>query len=619
MPQMTLEQAMQFGFSRHQAGDFAEAESVYRQVLSRFPDFAPALHLLGIILAQRGQSAEGIELIRRAIEREPATPDFRNTLAAFLLSSGKIQEAIESCRAAIQIKPDYAEVHQTLGNALCQAGRVAEARLAYEEALRLQPNLAGSCCNLATLHSQAGELADAIHLMTRVIELLPNWAAGYDNLASVLHQAGRPREAIAMARKAVELAPKVPEARSKLLFLLGFDPAADAKQILEEHREWDRLFGGPRKTINDFKSLDRSPDRPLRVGYFSPDFREHSVASFFLGLLAHHDRTRVESYCYSNSVAADAMTGKLRQAAHQWRDAIRLSDDALIDQIRTDQIDIFVDLAGNTYGGRPVIFANQPAPIQVSYLGYSQTTGLRTIAYRLTDALVDPPTSDAIFSEQLIRLPHAFATFSPPDDAPPTARVDGPFTFGSFCSLAKMSDDFIATASRILNELPDSRLILVAVGLADPAIASQLAARFTAHHIDAARLEMIGYLPLAAYLKLHQRVDLILDSFPVTGHTTVCQGLWMGVPSVCLEGKYYPQRLAASVMRHVGLTEFVASSTDEYVQIARRFAGDANHRASLRESLRRRMSESVLLDHAAIAAAMEAEYRSIWHALLRGQ
>jgi protein O-GlcNAc transferase len=354
------------------------------------------------------------------------------------------------------------------------------------------------------------------------------------------------------------------------------------------------------------------------VGYLSPDFREHSTGYFVEGLLAGHDRGAVEVFCYSSGRAADGVTARLKEHFACFRNVVGMSDRSAAELIRRDGIDVLVDLAGHTGENRLLILAYKAAPVQVTYLGYPNTTGMTAIAYRLTDALADPPGEGVErYSEKLVRLPGSFLCYRPVEDAPeagePPAARQGSVTFGCFNAQAKINLPLVEQWSRILRRVARSSLIVKNASLADGATRDRLAGMFGVCGVGVERLELLGRTATPAqHLAVYRRVDIALDTFPYHGTTTTCEALWMGVPVVTLAGAVHRSRVGVSLLRSVGLPELVAGSWDEYVEIAAGLAGDRGRLVELRAGMRERMRESRLMDGAGLAREVEGAYRDMW-------
>jgi predicted O-linked N-acetylglucosamine transferase (SPINDLY family) len=342
--------------------------------------------------------------------------------------------------------------------------------------------------------------------------------------------------------------------------------------------------------------------------------RDHSVAFFIEPILAAHDRAAFDVFCYSTAVRGDAVTQRLASKADHWRDCGRLSDYAIAQQIRNDGIDLLVDLAGHTVGNRLAVFAMRATPVQASWIGYPNTTGLKTMDFRLTDAISDPPGADAFSTERLVRLPHGFLCFQPSNDAPPPqAPSDGrPFTLASFNAVPKYSDGCIAAWAQILRRLPTARLRLKAADLANGLARRRLLAAFAAHGIEAQR---IALLPLVAsrreHLAAYHDIDLALDPFPYNGTTTTCEALWMGVPVLTLRGQIHAGRTGASLLTQVGLEAFIAETKEAYVEAAVAFAGKIGRDANRRADLRARMKAAPLCRPDIFVPTLERAYRDM--------
>jgi predicted O-linked N-acetylglucosamine transferase (SPINDLY family) len=422
-------------------------------------------------------------------------------------------------------------------------------------------------------------------------------------------------DAIAAYRQAMLLWPHFSDANSNLLLALNYHAGMEPRTIFEEHLRWNRELAEPLRPFIQTPRNDRSPDRRLRIGYVSPDFRDHPVGHFLLPLLAKHDHERFEIFCYAPPVPPpDSMTERLRAHADHWRSLTGLADGRAAELIRQDQIDILVDLSGHTSYHRLLLFAHKPAPVQVTWLGYPNTTGLATMDYRLTDAYADPPgLSESWHSEQLWRLPQCAWCYRSPGSSPVTLRNNGPITFGCFNNFAKVTEPMLLLWARILQAVPHSRLLLKTRALGSGSTQQRVRQILCEAGIGAERLELRGYE--AAYddhLAFYQRLDIALDTFPYHGTKTTCEAMWMGVPVVTLAGTTHASRVGVSLLSNIGLPELVASTPEEYVRLAAELATDASRLSHLRNTLRQRMEGSPLMDAPRFARDVDSAYRSMW-------
>jgi protein O-GlcNAc transferase len=563
------------------AGDWQSAEALMRDVLARDPGECDARHLLASNLMQQGRNAEAVDLLREVTQRQPAAMEGFFNLGTAFSALGRHQQAAECFGRAAALRPDFAEAHCALGNALAAAGRVDDAECAYHSAQRVRPDFAAAAHNLGNLY----------------------------------HRLGRSDEAIECYRRAVALQPSFVSAHSNYVYALNFSAQATPGSIFEAHVEWARRHAEPLTAAALPRATDPAPDRRLKVGYLSPNFRDHAVTYFFESVLACHDRSRIEAFCYSDARQADAYTARLKQASAAWRDCAALTDDALTALIAADRIDILVDLTGHTEGHRLLVFARRAAPLQLTWNGYANTTGLSAMDYRISDALADPPgMTEMLHTETLLRLPSVYMVFTPPADSPPVnalpAAESGRVTFGSFNALSKITPQVVALWSRILNAVPGSRLLMATVP--EGRTRARLTAQFAAAGVGAERLEWHDRLPQAAFLALHHRADIALDPFPFCGTTTTCQSLWMGLPVVTLSGRTHVARVGTSLLTNAGMPELVAADENEYANIATRLAGDIAKLRELREGLRTKLLHSTLMDAARFTLELEAAYRMIW-------
>ena len=603
-------------------GRLDEAIAAYRRTTELAPDFPEGHNNLGVALRDRGHPDEAAAACRRAIELQPDFAEAHYNLGNALKDQdqGRLDEAIAAYRRALQLRPDYAEAHCNLGNALQEQGRLDEALVAFCRAIELKPDFATAHYNLGNVLKEQGRFDEAIAAYRRVLALKPDFADAHNNLGNALKDQGHPDEAIAAYRRALALKPDFAGVNSNLLLTLHYLPDFDVEVLFREHRRWDEVHARPLAKEIAPHGNDQNPGRCLRIGYISPDFREHSVAFFAEPLMQSHDRSQVEVFCYTDLVREDQVTVRLRKCAGQWRRSSSMTDEQVADLIRKDGIDILVDLAGHTANTRLLVFARKPAPVQVTYLGYCDTTGLRAMDYRLTDALADPPgTTEHLHSEQLVRLPDTAWCFRPSDAASAVGTLpvlhSGHITFGCFNVRPKITDEALALWSGLLAKVPGSRLLLKALGFEEASGRLRMHASLKKAGITPERVELVGRVPtLAEHLALYNRMDIALDTFPYNGTTTTCEALWQGVPVVTLAGHTHASRVGVSLLSNVGLAELVAHSPEEYVKVAVALAANVSRLAELRSTLRERMAASPLMDAPRFTRNVEHAYREMWRA-----
>ncbi|MFH1985898.1 MAG: tetratricopeptide repeat protein [Pseudomonadota bacterium] len=635
-------------------GDAAAAEAAYRRVLASRPDHPRALvNLAGLLLAQ-GRHDAAVECCRRALAGAPDYLEALLCLGRASREAGRLEDAHGALQQAAKRHPDSVEAQFNLGNVLKDLGSFPAAAACYRRAIDIAPDYAKAWCNLGSIHREEGRNAEAMTCYQQAVALDPEFAAVYNNMSILLAETGRIGEALACCRKAQQLqkdfaesfnntarclkysgraeesldwyrrslaqSPQTAFVHSNLLYCLAYLPPrlAPPEAVSREHRQWAAIHGAPAHRVIDSHPNTPDPDRPLRVGYLSPDFRRHPVATFITPVLAGHDPARVQSVCFSDVRKADAVTASLRGLAGDWVDTAGLSDDRVAETIGRHHIDILVDLAGHTAGNRMPLFTRRPAPVQVTYLGYPNTTGLPQMDYRITDAWADPPgDTEALHSETLIRLPEGFLCYAPPVSAPPVSApfhtASGGVTFGSFNNLAKLNADVAELWSRILAAVPGSRLLLKFKTLSDSSVQRHVERLFAACGTGRDRLVFHGFLPSAGdHFSLYHQVDIALDTFPYNGTTTTCEALWMGVPVVALEGKTHAARVGVSILTGLGLSDLVARSREDYMKKAAALAGDPARRAALRSGLRPLMEKSPLTDSAGFTSRLETAYRDMW-------
>jgi protein O-GlcNAc transferase len=597
-------------------GRFDGAAARYERALALRPDYADAQYNLANVRQGQGRLDEAVEGYERAVALRPDHFETHNNLGNALMARGELDAAAAQYERALALRPDDAEANTNLGIVFRGQHKLDGATALFERALAARPDFAQAHYNLGLALAERGRLDEAMARYDHALALKPDYAEAHNALGLTLMGQGKVEAAVARYRRALDRKPDYGVARDNLLLCLNYSdwPAAD---IFAEHRRWDEVHGGappaPAVHLND-----RDPDRRLRVGYVSGDFKRHSVAWFLGPLLSAHDAKAVEVYGYAEVARPDQTTERLKGLAHHWRSSVGMSDQALAERIRADRIDILVDLAGHTANNRLTMFARKPAPVQVSWLGYPNTTGLSAIDYRLVDAVTDPEgAAEAWASETLVRLDDGFLCYGPPpaapEPAPPPGFADGAVTFGSFNNPSKLSAATLDAWAKVLARTPNARLLLKGGSLGDESTRAQFHAWFADRGVAPERLRLRGpTADPADHLAVYNEVDIALDPFPYNGTTTTCEALWMGAPVVTLLGERHAGRVGASLLTQVGLADLVAGDVEAYVEIAARLAGDRVRLTEIRRSLRPVMAASSLCDGPAFARKIEGAYRRMW-------
>jgi predicted O-linked N-acetylglucosamine transferase (SPINDLY family) len=496
-----------------------------------------------------------------------------------LVEATRLPEAAASYRCALELKPDYAEVHCNLGNALQDLGQLDEAVASYRRALVLKPDYAEANNNMGNALQGLGQLDGAVTSYRRALEIKPDFATAHSNL----------------------------------LFALNYHPDMRAEDIYWAYQKFNVLIGIPLRPTWRVHSNDKNPDRPLRVGYVSPDFRRHACRSFLEPLLAHHDKRAVDVYAYAELVKEDDVTARYQSYVDHWIPTKGMSDETLAERIRSDGIDILVDLAGHTTNNRLLTFARKPAPVSVSWLGYGYTTGLGAIDYYLTDEVCAPMGSEGLFSEQLWRLATPAWAYRPTvgmgeiNGLPSQER--GYITFGTLTRSVRINHRTIRVWAEILSTVPNSRLVIDSSNFKDQAMQERMVAHFAEHGITRERLQMGFHSPPWDVLR---GIDIGLDCFPHNSGTTLFETLYMGVPYITLAGRPSVGRLGSSILQGAGHPEWIAKNEDDYVAKAVELANDVVRLSKIRSTLRDQMEASPLRNEVGFARKVEEAYRGMW-------
>jgi protein O-GlcNAc transferase len=602
------------GVAHEALGQLTEALACFQQSLSLQPNSAEAYNGVGNLLWKLGRPQEAATQFRQALHLCPDFPKAHNSLGNALLQLGQQDEALTHYRNAIRLKPDFPDPWNNAGAVLLDQGKSTEAAAHFREALRCKPDYAEAFNNLGNAFKEQWQLDEAEANYREALRFRPTYVEALYNLALTLEQQGRVEETVACHRQVIALQPDNARYHSGLLLPLTYLAESAPQTLFLEHCHWAERHAAPLTAAARPHANDPNPDRLLRIGYVSPDLREHPVAFFLEPVLAHLDRSRFHVTCYAGVPRPDGTTLRLRKRADTWRDVAVLPDAAVAEQIRADSIDVLVDLAGHTAGRRLLVFARKPAPVQVTHFGYPNTTGLAAMGYRLTDPYADPPgQTEAWHTEELIRLPEVAWCYQPshsPEVGPLPALAAGHLTFGSLNKLAKVTPQAIALWGRLLRAVPGSRLLLLAGG--GSRTDQRLRDQFRECGSDGNQLQLVGRLPRDRYLELYQQIDIVLDSFPYNGGVTTCDALWMGVPVITLAGNSYVSRQGVSLLSNLNMRDWIAETPEDYVALAVAWGNNWEELRQLRSGLRERMRRSPLCDGESFTRRLEEAYRVLW-------
>jgi predicted O-linked N-acetylglucosamine transferase (SPINDLY family) len=597
---------------------FDEAISSYQKAVKLNPNLDQTYLNLGITLHDAGKIDDAVECYRRVIELKPDHFGAYNNLGLALQKMGKIDEAITCYQNALEINPQCAEALNNLGLLMKEAGYFDEAIANYQKALQIKSDYTDALNNLGTAWDVKGHLSQAISCYRKTIEIDPYYVHAYNNLGSALKDSGDLREAERYFRHALHIQSDYIAAQSNMLLTMNYDSRYTAETVFSEHIQFAERFEKP-LTADQVPHLNEpAPDRRLRIGYVSPDFKRHSVSYFIEPVLLSHNHDNYEIYCYADVLVPDDVTRRLHGYADNWLNIVGKSDKDVAALIRAHKIDILVDLAGHTAKNRMLAFARKPAPIQISWIGYPATTGLSVMDYKIVDHYTNPPgMTEHLYSENLIRMPKSFLCYLPerdnPDVVPLPALKSGYVTFGSFNTFAKVTPEIMGLWSNILKSVPGSCLLMKAKSLSDKSIRDFIIDLFKQKGIDSERIELLGWEPLLkSHLETYSRIDIALDTFPYHGTTTTCEALYMGVPVITLEGNTHASRVGVSLLSNVDLVELIGSTREEYIARAVDLAHDLEKLQSLRQRLRDMMLQSPLTNRESFTLILEKYYRNIW-------
>jgi protein O-GlcNAc transferase len=565
------------------------AEALYQRILTLHPDHPQALLMMAVTKNGQGASKEiCLDYMDRAIALSSNNAAFHYNKGILLQNFLEMEQAIPCFMTCLELDPDYTDAYYALGVCSEYFKRHTEAMDYHQRVLERNPNHGDSCNSMALRLSEIGRMAEAKEYFQRLIALTPT-----------------------------------PALHSNYLLTLNYDTNQTSETLFAAHREWNHLYATPLAAeIKPHTNL-ANPHKILKIGYVSGDFRAHPVANFLLPSLRNNPRDLLHITCYSSTPEEDPVTKYISELVDSWQVVTRMHGADLAQKIRDDGIDILVDLSGHTGGNRLGVFARKPAPVQVSWIGYFNTTGMDAMDYFISDEVHIPASAEAYFSEKIIRLPDAYIAYAPYASSKkfPLAQRDTtkPILFGSFNNTTKLNDEVLALWAEILRNVPGSSLRLKSAPLGNVEIQEIYVKKFAEHGISSDRLQLRGASSLDALYEEYNEIDIALDPFPFNGGATTCEALWMSLPVITLIGEYAVSRQSATYLTQLGLTELITHTREEYLALAIALSNDRPRLAALHASIRDRMLSSPLCDGARFTGNLANAYRQMWHKWCAGR
>jgi len=589
-----------------------------RALVQAAPSSVEAHFMLGLASAELRDFPSAIASLDRAFSMAPPTAPGRLAFAHVLVDGGDPQRAEREAREALRLKPRWVPALDVLALALQRMGREAEALGVLGEAIEVDPRNYDAHLRRARLLHRRAQVHEAIDAYRTALALDAGDADAWNELAIACSDAALHADSRAASREALQRRPSYHQVESNVLIALHYDPMFGPDAMYEAHRDWNARHAGtlaPTKAV----AVPRralAPGERLRVGFLSPALRAGPTGYFALPVFEHLDRSRFELHGYNANGTRDALTDRLQRLCSSWHDAWTDDDEALAARIRADGIDILVDLAGHTPGGRLLVLARKPAPVIATWLDYFDTTGLDAVDYLVGDPVSTPEGGSQRFSERVIHIDPCRLCYSPPafapDVAPPPALRKGFVTFGCFNRRSKITPEVISAWSTILQELPTARLLIKNAAMADARMRESMLRAFERFSVERDRVELRAHSPHEQMLAEYADVDIALDPFPYNGGLTTCESLWMGVPVLAIEGDSMISRQSAALLAAGGLGDWVVRDEDALLESAIARAGDVGALAPLRDGLRARLGDSPLMKGEAFARKFGEALLAMW-------
>ncbi|CAN1772282.1 Probable UDP-N-acetylglucosamine--peptide N-acetylglucosaminyltransferase SPINDLY [Linum perenne] len=618
-------------------GDLESAIACYERCLAVSPNFeiaknnmAIALTDLGTKVKLEGDINQGVTYYKKALYYNWHYADAMYNLGVAYGEMLKFDMAIVFYELAFHFNPHCAEACNNLGVIYKDRDNLDKAVECYQatlsNSLSIKPNFSQSLNNLGVVYTVQGKMDAAASMIEKAILANPTYAEAYNNLGVLYRDAGNISMAITAYEQCLKIDPDSRNAGQNRLLAMNYIHEGRDDDLYETHRDWGRRF---LRLYPQYTSWDnpKEPERPLVIGYVSPDYFTHSVSYFIEAPLVYHDYSKFKVVVYSAVVKADAKTNRFKEKVLKkggmWRDIYGIDEKRVAGLVREDKVDILVELTGHTANNKLGTMACRPAPIQVTWIGYPNTTGLPSIDYRITDSLADPPGTKQKHVEELVRLPESFLCYTPSPEAGVVSAApavsNGFVTFGSFNNLAKITPKVLQVWARILCAVPNSRLVVKCKPFCCDSVRQKFLTTLEQLGLEPLRVDLLPLILLNHdHMQAYSLMDISLDTFPYAGTTTTCESLFMGVPCVTMAGAVHAHNVGVSLLSKVGLGHLVAKNEEEYIQLAVNLASDVDALASLRMSLRDLMAKSPLCDGANFILGLESEYRNMWRRYCTG-
>ena len=565
----------------HKAGNVPEAENLYKQIIAKTPTHADSYNMLSIIYGQRRDFNAAKESVNKALELQPNNLAY-NFGKAFILTN----------------MLDYAGAEES-----------------YKKVVALNKNFPDAYLQLGIIQRDMGKISEAINNFKICLAIAPNSMPAIANLGNTIFDTGDVTEALKYYKKGAEMQPNNADVASNFILSLHYDELSTRDELFAMAKKWAEKFM-PESLAKKTHPNTKEPERKLRIGYVSADFKAHPVGFYLEGVFENHDKNNFEIYCYANQMHSDKITQKIAKAADKWFVISEMPDEHVIKLIENDKIDILIDMGGFSANNRLSVFARKPAPVQMTWIGYFDTTGMKAMDYIVSDKFLIPEGQEKYYVEKPLRLPNCYVTMRPPQfditvgELP--AKTNGYITFASFNNSRKLNKAVVELWAEILNKVPNSKLLLKSKAFVDENLRGKFLEFFVSRDIAKERLTFSGHTFIEQMFAEYDNVDIALDTFPFTGNTTSSHALWMGVPVITLAGDNYVARMSSTILNAVGHPEFVAKDKKQYVEKAVSLANNVELLAKIRKSLRQDFETSKLSDAKTFTKELEAEFRKAW-------